>query len=252
MSGGAGSGAADLAELVGLVAREVDEGRRAAAELAARTGGLQVAAVRVKLGRAASPPGEDPPPGPLPPGRYPPAQDGWEVEVDLRAGAGPRARVRDGGWDPVPRPPSLLDVFGDQPVAAVKGAGPAWSKRLGAAGVATVGDLAAAPAADIARLVRRSRSRRPLELHVKARLLEVAAPWLPPSPADEQPLWDLAGAAPAELRRLIGRSATRDADRLAALLARLVTALDAAVLRSATLADVRGAGALSPPGPQPT
>ncbi len=251
------TGAADLAELVRLVAWEAEEGRRGAAADAASRGGLAVAAVRVRLGREAVPPGADEPAGMLPPGRYPAARRGWEIEIDLRPAAGPRARVGDEDRGPVPPPPTLLDVFGDRPVGALKGAASAWTKRLGNGGITTIAQLAAVAMPDLEASVGPTRLRRALELRTKARLLDAAAPWLPRSPADAAAVWELAGRAPGELRKLVGvgRCSAREAERLAELLSRLVTALDAAVLRSVTLADVRTVPApprVSRAGPPPT
>ncbi len=252
-------GAVDLAELISLVAREAEDGRRASVDRAAAPDGLQVTAVRVRFGREARPPGDDPAAGPLPPSRYPPAHGGWEIEVDLGPGGGALARVGTGEWGPVAPGRSLADVFGGRPVGELKGAAASWSKRMGDAGIATVAHLAAVAAPDLAALVRLTRSHRPLELRVKAQLLDVPGPWLPPSPADALALWDLAGKTPGELRDLVGasRCSARDADRLADLLARLVTALDSSVLRSTKLGDIRSGPAasssgLSPPGPPPS
>lgn len=69
----------------------------------------------------------------------------WQAEVTLVAGTGGGASAVSG--------PSIESPIGDLPVAAIRGAGPAWSERLSAAGWPTVGSLAAATSAELRQAV---------------------------------------------------------------------------------------------------
>lgn len=69
----------------------------------------------------------------------------WQAEVTLVAGTG-------GGTAAVAGT-SIDSPIGDLPVASIRGAGPAWSGRLTAAGWSTVGALATATSAELRQAV---------------------------------------------------------------------------------------------------
>ncbi|MGL5852839.1 MAG: hypothetical protein ACRCZD_18830 [Phycicoccus sp.] len=165
------------AELAGLVAREAEAG--VAAVLAATEAPGMFVLERV-VGRV----------GTRAPGA--PSRTGddeqWQAEFHLRHD--PRTHL-------VPAPPGQVSArLATLPVTAVRGVGPAWAIRLGAHGIRSVGDLAAASPATVATWVV-THGRTVLTLTARARAC--ARPWPRVDRHDRRSVLAVAGADPGDL-----------------------------------------------------
>jgi len=167
--------------------------------------------------------------------RYPFFEKGWELAIELDT----HVRAKKGG-DPLPVEAAgrvLLDVFGDLPVAAIKGVSKEWEERLRQSGILTVRSLAKMTDKELAGVMQSCGSRYPRELRGKARLLENALPALPVTSVGMVSLYDLIFMQDAQVGQLIGseKISTTEVAVLAAIIDILAVSLDVTLLRRYTL-----------------
>ena len=170
------------AELAGLVAREAEAG--VATALAATDSSGQFVLERV-VGRVGTR-------GPTSSGEGTDSAP-WEAEFHLRH--------VPGGPFTAQAPPgvSVPAALAALPVAAIRGVGPAWSKRLSSLGVSTVGDLAALSPSAVDRAAARHGHHL---LALVARARACGQPWPAVSPSDRRSVLDVARHDPADVEGL--------------------------------------------------
>lgn len=151
--------------------------------------------------------------------------------------------------DPAPLPFRLPFTPRSLPITALKGVSSSWQTRLAQYNIHLLDNLAHLSDEDLSAIVAVEKSLQPIEFYTKALLSLAAAPDVPPSPADSQDLYDLAGLSAVALHARIGADnvSLADCQSLATLLAQLCTALDTSWLRRLTLGQLLGrTGEMSP------
>lgn len=239
----------DFNELLRLVTRELDSALYTSNLSHDWQKKLHIDSVRVKIGQL-SPPSENPDvtPEPVKPfllkDRYQLANKGWMFEVDFASGSAPRkARIPGVPWFPVPIQPqaTLMVIFADMPATVIKGIDVKWASKLKEVGVTTVAELGKLKWDVFEKLMKLSRSKYPIELHFKVRLLDIIIPDIPSSKADTMTLYQMVSVPPKLLRQLIGWrhfSATAS-EELSNILSLLYTTIDAQYLKTITFMDLR-------------
>jgi hypothetical protein len=232
--------AIDFAGLHSVVASEI---QRALED--ARTGGIEVTSVRIRMTQPDPTGGDDD--GLILDDRALQAGQPWDLVLDLAPGRSTTPRFTSFGEAPKPivRRESALAYFGPRPVSVLKGISSGWSRRLAGFGIRRIVELARLQPEALEKIYAKARSVRVLEFQAKARLLEAEIPIFDPSRADRSRLGQLVGDSPETLRAHIGSAAigTSESIALADLLATLTICIDDVLLDRTTLGELRKAGA---------
>jgi hypothetical protein len=247
----------DFNELTRLISREIDSALRLSKLSKDWEGKLHISRLKIKLGRES-------PPSPkihednrsvesssLEPSQpflliehYPPATEGWKFEMEFCAGpAPPQVRRLDGIWHVVTQEPlpTADFLFRNMPIKVIKGVNKRWAEKFKGLDISSVGMFISLKHSELLDVSRKTSSRYPLELFVKAQLLRFVVPEIPKSSADDYSLFELLGKSATDLRSLIGQnqiSATAS-EQLYWLLSLLNIVIDRRVLRITLLKDLR-------------
>lgn len=176
--------------------------------------------------------------------RYQLADRGWMLAVELAAGGAPaKIKVLD---EPIATLPaekysSAASLFRDLPVDAIRGVNTKWMRHLKKFQIVTVGDLIEMGYDIRNKLIRETEKKYPLVIHSRAKQLLVAAPQIPSSKIDGEPLYALISKPPYMLRKLIGEQiiSITACEQLSDFLSLLYSVLDSKILKEFTVLQLR-------------
>ncbi len=243
--------AIDFNELGRLIAAELDSGVQTVTTSVPWSGQFHIVSMRVRLGQAQHDLTSETE-GDLPSikkkmllqDRYPLSEQGWMFELELATGAAP-TKFKFQGRPPVTLPGQLqtsaMEIFGDLPINAIKVVAGSWADIFIKADIKTIIDLVKIKHEILIELVLRHKKNHPIDLHTKARLLNIVVPVIPASSLDQFSLYSFLTDSPAALRNKIGvqRFSASASEQLSELIALLYTVLDSRVLKSYTLKNLR-------------
>lgn len=177
------------------------------------------------------------------PDRYPDIDKGWQLQLEL--GERPKASLRG---VPIRLPsvsvPTVLDLFADQPLAAVKGIDATWSQRFAEFEILRVCHLVRLEEPLLHKLMISSHSLLPREFRQKTRLLKVPVPALPlpESPLGKVSLYKMLQMPTDQLHERLGRRkvSREEVVTLVELLDTLSIVIDSSLLRQTRFEQLIG------------